>query len=325
MPVPKRPPAFLFYPDAWFGSVAVEMMPPEVEGTYIRLLARQWLAVSLPADPSMLRRLTKLDEKQWKAAWPLLEPHFPLLENAQARQNPTLHALHIEREEFLRESSEKGKRGAEKRWGKDVPANAEPMRRPSKRDARANAPAMPEPMPQPSRKHGHPIAQALPDPMPGDDSGSGSVTGTDNSTSAAAAVAVTSLPLANPPESPTAATTAARDTVLAQFENPLHREAAAGYIRSAQHPDSVIAHLGGMTSGISAPGMQPVGIETLGQALHDMRVAGIARLTPNALASFVGGVGRNAARPTGAVSELSDAEAEADVIRRIEAGEFAHG
>lgn len=333
MPVPKRPPAFPFYPDAWFGSVPVETMPPDVEGTYIRLLARQWLAVSLPADPALLRRLTKLDEKEWKAAWPLLEPHFPLTEDGTARQNPTLHALHIEREEFLKESSEKGKRGAEKRWGKDAPATAEPLRRPSKRDSRGNAPVMPEPLPQPSRKHGHPIAQAMPDPMPNDDSGSGSVSGTERTTTAVAVVV--------PPNGTATTATAASEAVLAQFENPLHREAAAGYIRAAQHPTAVIAHLDGMISGLSAPGMQPVSPERLGEALHDMRVAGIARVTSSALAAFVEGVGRtppdrppsadggvgrtSPSRPPVTGGVLSDAEIEADVMRRIEAGEFAHG
>lgn len=111
MPTPKRPPAFQFYPDAWFGSIAVELMPPEVEGTYIRLLARQWLAVTLPADPEQLCRLTKLTPAQWKKAWPLLEPHFPLIDGGAYRQNETLHALHEERQEFVAKQQENGKKG----------------------------------------------------------------------------------------------------------------------------------------------------------------------------------------------------------------------
>jgi uncharacterized protein YdaU (DUF1376 family) len=111
MPTPKRPPAFQFYPDAWFGSIAVELMPPEVEGTYLRLLARQWLAVNLPADPEQLCRLTKLTPAQWKKAWPLLEPHFPLIEGGAFRQNETLHALHEERQEFVAKQQENGKKG----------------------------------------------------------------------------------------------------------------------------------------------------------------------------------------------------------------------
>ena len=111
MPTPKRPPAFQFYPDAWFGSIAVELMPPEVEGTYIRLLARQWMAVTLPADPEQLCRLTKLTPAQWKKAWPLLEPHFPLIAGGAFRQNETLHALHEERQEFVAKQQENGKKG----------------------------------------------------------------------------------------------------------------------------------------------------------------------------------------------------------------------
>jgi len=111
MPTPKRPPAFQFYPDAWFGSIAVELMPPEVEGTYIRLLARQWLAVALPADPAALRLLTKLTPPQWKKAWALLEPQFPLTPDGAGRQNPTLHAVHEERQDFIAKQAENGKKG----------------------------------------------------------------------------------------------------------------------------------------------------------------------------------------------------------------------
>ena len=109
MPTPKRPPAFQFYPNAWFGSVAVETMPADVEGTFIRLLARQWLAVTLPADPEQLRKLTKLSARRWPSAWVYLEPRFPLVDGG--RRNETLHDLHIEREQFIAKQALNGGKG----------------------------------------------------------------------------------------------------------------------------------------------------------------------------------------------------------------------
>jgi hypothetical protein len=125
MPAPKRQPAFQFYPSAWLNSVSVETMPPEVEGTYIRLLSRQWVAGELPESPATLRLLTKLSPAQWKRAWPLLEPHFPIFEQG-GRRNTTLAAVQEERETFKKDASESGRVGAEKRWGKRGKKEADP-------------------------------------------------------------------------------------------------------------------------------------------------------------------------------------------------------
>jgi hypothetical protein len=151
MPKASKSPAFMFYPSLWLTSTAVELMPPEVEGTYIRLLCRQWIAVTLPVDPSAIRLLTKLTPTQWRKAWPLLEPHFPLTEEGTGRQNATLNGVRSERQAYLNQAAEHGKKGSEKRWGEDrVP--------------------YPDPTPDPKG--------TLPEPYWGkDDSGSGSGSG----------------------------------------------------------------------------------------------------------------------------------------------------
>ena len=135
MPKASKSPAFQFYASDWLTSTAVEMMPPEVEGTYVRLLCRQWLAVTLPADPAVLRSLTKLSPAQWKKAWPVLAPHFPLVDGGAGRQNPQLQGVRADREQYLQQSAEAGKKGAKKRWGEDrVPYShpiATPMGSPS--------------------------------------------------------------------------------------------------------------------------------------------------------------------------------------------------
>lgn len=93
MPVPKLPPPFPFFSDDWLCSAAVESMPAEVEGTYIRLLCRQWSGGVLPHDPTTIRLLTKLSSAQWKKAWTTLERHFPPTADGSARANPTLEAF----------------------------------------------------------------------------------------------------------------------------------------------------------------------------------------------------------------------------------------
>ena len=129
MPSPKRQPAFQFYAAAWINSASVEMMPPEVEGTYIRLLCRQWLTGELPLDPARLRMLTKLSVPQWRKAWPLLEEHFPITAGGTGRQNPTLASVQREREEFKVQAAESGQRGATKRWGAPSDGEANPTRK----------------------------------------------------------------------------------------------------------------------------------------------------------------------------------------------------
>lgn len=126
MPTPKRQPAFQFYPTAWINSVSVETMPPEVEGTYIRLLCRQWIAGELPTDPTRLRLLTKLSPSQWKKAWPLLEEHFPVTAGGTGRLNPTLASVQQERDDFTAQAAESGQRGAQKRWGAPPKGDSHP-------------------------------------------------------------------------------------------------------------------------------------------------------------------------------------------------------
>lgn len=111
MPTPARTPAFQFYPAAWLNSTSVELMSAEVEGTYIRLLARQWIAVVLPKDEKSLQKLTKLKPRAFTKAWSFLSIHFPITPDGTGRQNPTLFALFQEREAFKEQMRENGQKG----------------------------------------------------------------------------------------------------------------------------------------------------------------------------------------------------------------------
>lgn len=75
------------------------------------------------------------------------------------------------------------------------------------------------------------------------------------------------------------------------FTTDDHRDAALGYVRAAQFPEAVLAHLAALRSGQHGPGGQPVPADTLGQALLEMRVAG-ARFGAATLAKFLARVGQ---------------------------------
>lgn len=165
MATPKRIPTFQFYAHAWLGSIAVETMPAEVEGTYIRLLAKLWISLTqgegrlLPADPKHVRLLTKLSESQWRKAWPLLEPHFPLTDDAAGRVNPTLLAVWTEREAFVTKQRANGESGGR------------PPKNPTLSRATPQTPEKQEPKRKPA------ITQAFSEPNPNESSVS--VSGTD--------------------------------------------------------------------------------------------------------------------------------------------------
>lgn len=150
-------------------------------------------------------------------------------------------------------------------------------------------------------------------------------TGRKETTSAAAAADVVSGAAS---AAPAAASSASRDALFAKLTNPLHRSAAEGYVRSAQHPDSVVLHLDGLLSGLGAPDMRPVSPEVLGQALHEMRVAGVARATASTIAGFVSGVGREPAerRPVTADGTVAGEITWDQLREKVDRGEMlAHG
>ena len=68
-----KPPAFQFYPDDWLGSTPIQMMLPEQEGAYIRLLAICWGSprLEIPSDPARLATMSRLNGR-WDELGPLV-------------------------------------------------------------------------------------------------------------------------------------------------------------------------------------------------------------------------------------------------------------
>ena len=99
----SKNPAFSFYASDWLGSTNHKLMTPAERGAYIDLLCYQWgdETCSLPADPSILARLSGLDEgylnNQHKILQACFPPH-PTLPNRVA--NPRMLKIQKEREEW---------------------------------------------------------------------------------------------------------------------------------------------------------------------------------------------------------------------------------
>lgn len=76
-------------------------------------------------------------------------------------------------------------------------------------------------------------------------------------------------------------------SLLDRFAEPLHRQAVEGALRSARNPNALAAEL--LARIHAVPGHDPATPEEIGQALHDMAVAG-AGMSARTLTRFVDGL-----------------------------------
>lgn len=102
----RKAPAFMFYADDFLAGT-LEMSQEEV-GQYIRLLCHQWNRGSIPVETEKQQRLTggcvSVD----------VLAKFRLCEDGQLR-NERLEAVRSERDRFLKQQAEKGRKSAESR------------------------------------------------------------------------------------------------------------------------------------------------------------------------------------------------------------------
>lgn len=102
---------FPFYVTRYLEDVEITALSLVAEACYIRLCARQWKAVTLPLDPTVLWRLTKASPSEWRKAWKELEPLFPVTEDGSGRRNPALDALREERAQYIETRRVNGRSG----------------------------------------------------------------------------------------------------------------------------------------------------------------------------------------------------------------------
>jgi len=109
-------PAFQLY-SADFYVDTNEWSVDEV-GIYTRLLLSQWSNKSLPDNITRLARIAGCSPQKFQKAWGQIAIKF--IKNGDGRlQNPRLEREREKQQKYRELQAEKGKRGAEKRWGED--------------------------------------------------------------------------------------------------------------------------------------------------------------------------------------------------------------
>lgn len=125
---PKAP-AFQFYPKDFLSDDAVSMMTSEQIGAYVLLLCHAWLKPDgLPHAMSSLAKLARCTERRFTAQiWPAIGDCFVELDGRLI--NPRLETERLKQDDFRRERSESGKRGAASKYGRlsDGSATREPL------------------------------------------------------------------------------------------------------------------------------------------------------------------------------------------------------
>lgn len=125
---PGKPPAFQFYPKDFLTDENVRVMSLQERGAYITLICQCWLEGTLPKDTTRLARLVGVPIAAFRRLWAALEPCF---RDSGDQPNRLVHPrLERERQKqamFSEEQSERGKRGAQKRWRKDGTAIPAPL------------------------------------------------------------------------------------------------------------------------------------------------------------------------------------------------------
>jgi uncharacterized protein YdaU (DUF1376 family) len=121
--------AFQFYPADFLSDENVVLMSNVEVGCYIKLLCFCWKQGSIPANIDLISRLCNEPYEKMAELWPSIEPCF---HNGQPDRliHPRLEIERKKQENFSKERSESGKKGAKKRWenkDKDGSAIQQPL------------------------------------------------------------------------------------------------------------------------------------------------------------------------------------------------------
>lgn len=152
-----KAPAFQFYPSDFLSDENVVVMTNQEVGCYIKLLCFCWKQGSIPKDLSKIAKLCGEDDTAMAQLWPSLKPCFIENGNTGRLTNPRLEKERKKQENYRKERSESGKKGAVKRWKqqkKNSSAIAKPMAEPMAKDSSSSSSSRKEPpiVPHKSKK-----------------------------------------------------------------------------------------------------------------------------------------------------------------------------
>lgn len=88
--------------------------PLVARGAYRELLDAQWDRGALPEKPDACRLLIGATPKEWRTAWPFVEPKFPVVDGV--RRNPELEATRAEAHARRERRQAAGRKGNATRW-----------------------------------------------------------------------------------------------------------------------------------------------------------------------------------------------------------------
>lgn len=114
----NRPLAWMpFYIDDFYASPRVISMGLAGEAVYMRLLSQHWNQGSVSDNMEVLARSTGLSVAAFKKLWVWIEPCFERDASLPGRLvNRRVSELRRHQQDILQTASEKGKKGAQKRW-----------------------------------------------------------------------------------------------------------------------------------------------------------------------------------------------------------------
>lgn len=117
---PEKAPAFQFYPKDFLSDEKQAAMSAQECGVYIRLMCRCWLEGSIPDDVTQVARLGGVTTAQLRKFWPAIRRCFAAHETDAGRLvHGRLERERSKQDSFRRRQSDKGSKGAEKRWPRD--------------------------------------------------------------------------------------------------------------------------------------------------------------------------------------------------------------
>lgn len=118
----------------------VQALEADEIGAYILLLCYAWEHQGIPTDLRRIAGIGKIAPRHFERVWGTLAPYWegsPICPTCYI--NPRLEAVREEAAIHVGKQSDKGRRGAERRWQKDSPSNAQAQREQCLHDDRTMA------------------------------------------------------------------------------------------------------------------------------------------------------------------------------------------
>jgi len=117
----EQSPAFQFYANDWISEPNRMRMTLEEQGAYILLYCHCWRGFRIPFDYEVMSRMCNCTIEKIKKMWPNMQDMFQ-----QIKDKDGMYLICLQAEEERKEQAENrkkrqaaGRKGAEKRWGKD--------------------------------------------------------------------------------------------------------------------------------------------------------------------------------------------------------------